>query len=232
MNLPRLAETQARLGIAQLLEELYQTDQAIEQLEAVIALAPAAPFGSLALAHLRLGQAHDRLGSREEALEAYRTAQRLTPSPDVHAIRRGAAERLRRAPAAKAAEAYRLSLEGWDRFEKNDLTGAAAALQRSLTLDGTAPVARYRLGRVLQALKQDPAALAQYEMTIRHAKAAPAPIVGNAYIEAARLLERAGLSDAAVSYYRIAASLFGAASDTRAAATRAITRLRSGDARR
>jgi tetratricopeptide (TPR) repeat protein len=84
---------------------------------------------------------------------------------------------------------------------------------------------------VLQAMKQDAAALAQFEMAIRQAKQAPAPILGNAYLEAARLLERAGKRDAALSYYRIAAALFGAASDTRAAATRSITRLRSGDAR-
>ncbi len=83
----------------------------------------------------------------------------------------------------------------------------------------------------MQAMKQDPGALVQFEMTIRQAKQAPAPIVGNAYLEAARLLERAGKRDAALSYYRIASSLFGAASDTRAAATRSITRLRSGDTR-
>ena len=230
-NLPILAETRARLGSARMLEALHQTDQAIEQLQAVIAKRPDAPYSSLALAHLRLGEAHDRLGAREDAVEAYRAAQRLAPDDDPEDIRSTAAEKLRRAPDGKVAEAYRRSLEGLRLFEKNDLTGAAAALERSLVLNGNAPVARYRLGRVLQALKQDPAALVQFEAAIRQAKQAPPPILGNAYLEAARLLERAGRRDTALSYYRIAASLFGAASDTRAAATRSITRLRSGDAR-
>lgn len=226
-NQPVLAETQARLGIAKMLEELHQTDQAIEQLQTVIALQPAAPYGSLPLAYLRLGEAHDRIGARAQAVEAYRAAQGLAGASDVHDVRANAAAHLRRGPDAKKAEAYRLSLAGWRSFETNDAAGARAALERSLSLDGDAPVTRYRLGRVLQALKQDPAALAQFEMTIRRAKQAPAPIVGNAYLEAARLLERAGQRDAALSYYRIASSLFGSAGDTRAAATRAITRLRA-----
>ncbi len=230
-NLPTLAETQSRLGMARMLEGLHQTDDAIEQLQAVIARRPEAPFGSMALAYLRLGEAHDRLGARAQAVEAYAAAQRLAPAEDPHEVRSAAAEHLRRAPDVRAAEAYRHSLDGWRLFEKNDLPGAAAALERSLVLNSNAPVARYRLGRVMQAMKQDPAALVQFEMAIRQAKHAPAPILGNAYLEGARLLERAGKRDAALSYYRIASSLFGAASDTRAAATRSITRLRSGDAR-
>jgi len=230
-NLPTLAETQARLGIARMLEGLHQTDHAIEQLQAVIARRPDAPFGSLALAYLRLGEAHDRLGARTDAVEAYTSAQKLAPVVDPHGVRSTVAAHLRRAPDTKPAEAYRRSLEGWRLFEKNDLEGAAAALERSLVLNGNAPVARYRLGRVMQAMKQDPAAVVQFEMAIRQGKQAPPPILGNAYLEAARLLERAGKRDAALSYYRIASSLFGAASDTRAAATRSITRLRSGDAR-
>jgi tetratricopeptide (TPR) repeat protein len=230
-NLPALAETQARLGIARMLEDLHQTDQAIEQLDAVVARRPDAPFGSLALAYLRLGEAHDRLGGRADAVQAYAAAQKFAPPGDPDDVVATATARLRRAPEAKTTEAYRRSLEGWRLFEKDDLPGASAALERSLALSGNAPVARYRFGRVLQAMKQDAAALAQFEMAIRQAKQAPAPILGNAYLEAARLLERAGKRDAALSYYRIAAALFGAASDTRAAATRSITRLRSGDAR-
>lgn len=229
-NLPGLAATAARLGMARMLESLHQTDQAIEQLLAVIERGPAAPYGSLSLAYLRLGEAYDRIGARAEAIQAYRTAQELAPSPDVHDIQRTAAARLRRGPDAKAAEAYRLSLAGWRLFEKNDLEAARETLERSLGLNGNAPVTRYRLGRVLQALKYDAAALAQFEMAIRQAKQAPAAIIGNAYLEAARLLERSGRTDAALSYYRIASTLFGAASDTRTAATRAITRLRRDDA--
>jgi tetratricopeptide (TPR) repeat protein len=224
-NAPVLAEARARLEIARLLDVLHQTDSAIEHLEAVIALSPSAPFGALPLAHLRLGEALDRLGQREAALAAYRTATTLAPTRDVADIRDAAAERQRRAPEARKAEAYRLSLEGWRRFEKNDHAGASASLERSLALNGSDPVTRYRMGRVLQVRREDPAALAQFEMTIRAAKTCPPPILGTAYLEAARLHERAARRDQAISYYRIASTLFGASSDTHSAAMRALARL-------
>lgn len=230
-NLPLLAETQARLAIAALLEQLAQTDHAVEQLEAVIALQPAAPYGALALAHLRLGEAHDRLGARADAVQSYRRAQALVTAPDVHGIAETAATRLRRAPNAREAQAYRLSLEGWRQFEQNALDAAASSLEQSLTLDSDDPVARYRMGRILQARKSDPAALAQFETTIRHAKRCPAPILGNAYLEAARMHERNGRRAQALSYYRIASTLFGASSETTAAATRALARLRAAEPR-
>jgi Tfp pilus assembly protein PilF len=78
---------------------------------------------------------------------------------------------------------------------------------------------------VRQARKEDAAALAQFEQTIRAARSCPAPILGNAYLEAARVYERLGQADDAIDYYRTATSLFGAATDTRVAATRALTRL-------
>jgi tetratricopeptide (TPR) repeat protein len=230
-NAPILAETQARLEIARLLDGLHQTDQAIEQLEAIVSLKPTAPFGALPLAYLRLGEALDRLGARPEAIEAYRRAEALAPSPDVHEIREAASARLRKAPNARGAEAYRLSLEGWRRLEQNDIAGAEASLQRALSLNGDDPVTRYRMGRLLQVRKEDTAALAQFETTIRHAKRCPAPILGDAYLEAARLHERATHRDEAISYYRIASTLFGAAADTKSASTRALTRLRARDSR-
>jgi tetratricopeptide (TPR) repeat protein len=231
-NAPVLAEARARLEIARLLDGLHQTDGAIEQLEAVIALRPSAPFGALPLAYLRLGEAHDRLGQRDAAVQAYRSATTLAPSPDTHSVRDTAAAKLRRAPDARRGEAYRLSLEGWRRFEQNDPAGASASLERALALHGADPVTRYRMGRVLQRRNEDPAALAQFEMTIRQAKICPAPILGAAYLEAARLHERASRRDQALSYYRIAATLFGAASDTHATAKRALMRLEDTPARR
>jgi hypothetical protein len=230
-NAPVLAETQARLAIARHLDGLHQTDHAIEQLESVIALRPQAPHASLPLAYLRLGEAHDRLGERAAALAAYRAASTLITTPDVHKIRATVNERTRRAADPKRAEAYRLSLSGWRQLEKNDIEGASAALERSLELHANDPVARYRFGRVLQAKKNDPAALAQFEMAIRGGKNCPPPILGMAYVEAARLLERAARRDQAISYYRVAAALFGASADTRSSATRALTRLHASGAR-
>ena len=75
-NQPGLAEARARLEIARLAERLHQTDQSIEQLRAVIAARPAAPFGALPLAYLRLGEAHDRLGVAEGPPDHQREAHR------------------------------------------------------------------------------------------------------------------------------------------------------------
>jgi hypothetical protein len=224
-NAPVQSEVQARLGIARQLEALYQTDDAIDALQGIVALRPEAPYASLPLAYLRLGEAYDRIGSRANALIAYRAAIATAPVPDTRNFRGLAAEHLRRAPDPKHAEAYRLSLEGWRSFEHNDLAEAAAALERSIALNGSDPVARYRFGRVQQARKQDAGALAQFEHAIRAARSCPPPILATAYLEAARLYERNGRRDRALGYYHTAASLFGAAADTRAAATRALTRL-------
>jgi tetratricopeptide (TPR) repeat protein len=222
---PVLSEVQARLGIARQLDALYQTDYAIDMLQAVIALRPTAPYASLPLAYLRLGQSLDRLGDRAAALEAYRAAIAAAPAVDPHNVRTEAGRHLRRAPDPKRAEAYRLSLEGLRHLEQNDLEEAADALQQSVALNGSDPVARYRLGRVLQARKGDAAALAQFEHAIRDGAAGPAPILGTAYLEAGRVCERLGRREHALAYYRNASSLFGAAADTRATALRAITRL-------
>jgi hypothetical protein len=220
-----LAAVQARLGIARQYERLDQSDRAIEQLDAVVAGRPAAPHGALALAHLRLGEAHDRLGARDDAVAAYRAATVAAPTPDPQGIRDQAAQGLRRAPDRTRAEAYRLSLEGLRRLERQEIAAAAAALERSLSLDSASPVARYRYGRVLQAQEDDDRALEQYEQTIARAAAAPPVIVGAAHLEAARLHERAERIAQASHHYRIASTLFGASADTHAAATRALARL-------
>jgi tetratricopeptide (TPR) repeat protein len=224
-NNAALAEVQARLGAARMLEAVWLTDDAVEHLKTVTALKPQAPYSSLALAHLRLGEAHDRLGARAHALAAYKAALSAVPPLDPYDVRGQATEHIRHAPDPKHAEAYRLSLDGWRRLERNDLPGASAALERAVTLNAQDPVARYRLGRVLQARREDVAALAQFDLSIRHGKNCPPPILGNAHLEAARLHERLGHMDDAISAYRIASTLFGASDDTHAAATRALARL-------
>jgi len=224
-NNAALAEVRARLGAARMLEMLYLTDHALEHLQAVTAMKPQVPYSSLALAYLRLGEAHDRLGSRHAAITAYKSAITHVPLLDPYDVRGRATEHLRRAPDPRRAEAYRLSLDGWRRLERNDLPAATTALERAITLDPEDPVARYRFGRVLQARREDAAALIQFEHAIRGARTCPAPILGNAHLEAARLHERLGRRDDALSSYRIASTLFGAASETQNAASRALSRL-------
>ena len=221
------AEVQARLGAARMLEAVHLTDDALEHLKAVTALKSKAPYSSLALAYLKLGEAHDRLGARSAAMSAYKAAVAAVPALDPHDVREQARDRMRRAPDAKRAEAYRLSLAGWRSLERNDLPGATTALERAIALDTDDPVARYRYGRLLQARRADAEALAQYEAAIRHADDCPPPVLGNAYLESARLHERLGHRDEAISAYKIAATLFGAAADTHTAATRALARLAS-----
>src|SRR5262249_60442869 len=114
---------------------LQPTDHAIEQLTALIARKPEAPYSSLALAYLRLGEAQDRLGARDAATEAYRDATTAAPEDDPLDIRAQAAERIRRAPDARKAEAYRLSLEGWRHLERDDLPGATAEVERSIAVN-------------------------------------------------------------------------------------------------
>ena len=223
-----LAEAQARLGIARQLEALSQTDHALEQLRAVLDAQPAKPAGTMAAAYLALGEGQDRLGHHDAAVAAYRLAITASPVPDPHAIRQRAADRMKqRGPDPARADAYRMSLEGLRRFEKGDIAGAEALLARSLLLDPKDGVARYRHGRVLQAKNDDAAAIASFEAAIRSARECPPSIVAAAYLEAARLHERLARKAQAIDYYRAASTLFGGGADTRAAANRALLRLRA-----
>ena len=227
VNEAALAETQARLGIARQLDLLYQTDTALEHLRAVIDAKPVKPAGAIAAAYLALGEGEDRLGHHDAAVAAYRLAIAAASGTDTQGIRQKAADRMRRTPDAKRAEAYRLSLEGLRKFEKADAGSAEALLARSVELDPKDPVARYRYGRVLMARKADAAALAAFEAAIRGARDGPAPIIASAYYEAARLHERLTQTAHAIDYYRAASTWFGGGADTRSAAMRALTRLRT-----
>jgi tetratricopeptide (TPR) repeat protein len=225
LNAPEIGEVRARLGIARQLDAIAETDQAIEHLERIVALKPDAPYSSLALAYLRLGEAHDRMNARNDAMAAYRLASLNAPERDPHNIRREAADRLRRAPNTKHAEAFRLSLDGLRQLEHKNTAGAAAALEQSLALNPRDPVARYRYGRVLLARREAAAALVEFELAIREAKQCPAPILGTIYLETAQLQERAGRTSQALSAYQTAATLFGASDETHRLAARAIARL-------
>jgi hypothetical protein len=227
VNEADLAAVQARLGIARQLEALYQTDHALEQLRAVVDANPARPAGAIATAYLGLGEGEDRLGHHDAAIAAYRLAIAASPVPDPQAIRQRAADRMKRTPDPTRAEAYRLSLEGFRKLEKGDVPGAESLLAQGVRLDPKDGVAQYRYGRVLQANKEDTAALASFEATIRSARDCPAPIVAAAYLDAARLHERFARKARAIDYYRAASTLFGAGADTRAAANRALLRLRA-----
>ncbi|HWK10562.1 MAG TPA: hypothetical protein VNR64_10950 [Vicinamibacterales bacterium] len=227
VNEPGLAEVEARLAIAAGMERLYQSDRALEQLRAVINARPVRPYGALAAAYLALGKSEDRLGHRDAAVAAYRLAIAAAPSPDPGNIRDAAEDAIDDAPDAMRSEAYRLSLEGIRKLERSDADGAEADLARSVTLDPQDGVARYRHGRALEAMQSETAALGEFETAISLAARMPPSIAASAHLEAARLDERLGRRDDAIKLYEAARTWFGGSADTRAAATRALARLRA-----
>jgi tetratricopeptide (TPR) repeat protein len=214
----------ARLALAPQLDAIYETDRAIEQLQAVLATDPRiVSRADLARAQAQIGAAYDRLGQREAAMKAYAAA--MNQASEISATERGRIrEALRRAPDSKAREAYRLSLDGWRAFERGALVPATIALQRSVELDPLDLVARYRFARVLDARGDRIRAKDQLENLIR-ARVAPAFVLASADVAYAQLLERDGDRARAIERYRAAADLVGGDTRARADARAALERL-------
>jgi predicted negative regulator of RcsB-dependent stress response len=226
MGDPRLAGTMGRLGAARMLDALYETDRAIEQLRQVIESAPSAPFGAVAEAQLRLGQMQDRLGDRAAAVLAYNAALGVVPSKDLHGIAAAARTGIRRVPPDLAAgQAYRLSLTGWRAFERGALEQAARALAGAATAAPGDTVIRARLARVLAARKEVEPALAEFNRIIEMRSQAGPVALGAAYLWSAELLEQQGRREIALARYRAVSRVFGTDSRLTAAAAKAITRL-------
>ncbi|MGH9329594.1 MAG: hypothetical protein ACRD09_04060, partial [Vicinamibacterales bacterium] len=225
--LSEMADAQARLGIAKHLETLHESDRAIEHLRLVIEAKPEAPFGAVAEAQVRLGDAYDRLGQRSQAVAAFNAALAAAPSDDPHRVRARAGAALARRPNPRAAEAYRLSLEGWRAFERGDTTTAAGTLASALQLAPNDFVARSRYGRVLSARREDAMALAEIERALASRAGAPPSLVAAAFLDAGAIHERVGRREAAAVMYRHASQVFGGGAGARDSATRALARLTS-----
>lgn len=99
---PAISEVNARLGMAQQMDNLCDSDRAIEQLRAVIAQRPAAPYGALARAQYQLGIVHDRVGRRPEAVAAYQSALAALPSDDRLPLGEKLRASLKRPPTTRA----------------------------------------------------------------------------------------------------------------------------------
>jgi predicted Zn-dependent protease len=225
MGFADLAEVRARLGLAQQFDALAETDRAIDLLEAIVNAKPAAPYGALAKASLRLGAACDRMGQRDAAVAAYQSAVAAAPPDDPAGVRRSAHDHLQHAPDAGLAEAYRLSLEGWRLLERGALTESASALTRSLALNPNDAIARFRFGKLLQARGESARALGEFERTVSARPVPPAVTLAAAYLEAGRALEATGNRSRAIEMYRRASEIRGAEPRTRQAASRALARL-------
>ena len=99
---PAISEVLARLGMAQEMDALCDTAGAIEQLNTVIAMKPAAPYGAIARAHYQLGVAYDRIARRADAIAAYQRASAANPRDDRLRLREKIRAGIARAPASRA----------------------------------------------------------------------------------------------------------------------------------
>jgi tetratricopeptide (TPR) repeat protein len=221
------AEARARLGLARELDAMYETDRAVDQLKMVGQLKMAADDDRAASyraqAQLQLGRAYDRLGVRALAMAAYTEAASRAPA-EAADIREQAREALRHAPNPPAADAYRLSLEGWRALERHDLESAGASLGRAVELAPRDVVVRYRYARVLEARKDDVHARDALEQVIA-APIVPAIVLASALVDYAQMIERDGDRVCALALYRNAARIVGAEPRARDLAARAIKRL-------
>ncbi|MBM3777104.1 MAG: tetratricopeptide repeat protein [Acidimicrobiia bacterium] len=221
-----LALTVARLGMAQQLDHLFETDRAIEELEAVIASGSTAPFGAQARARLQLGDALARLGDREGALQAYLAAEAAARTADPGDVARRArrARALRPVPDAEA-RAYRLSLDGWRALARGDVARAASALAEARALHPGDPVIAYRHARALLAERREREAAALLDHVLGLRDTTPPTVYAAACVDRARLHERQEAPARAIELYRRAQRVFGADRETIRDADAALARL-------
>jgi tetratricopeptide (TPR) repeat protein len=103
VGFPEMCGVRARIGMATQLDAMGDRGRAVDLLRAVVASRPSAPYGALALAHLKLASALDRLGQRGPALDAYRAAIAAAPSDDPDHVRDRAREGLDHPPGTRSS---------------------------------------------------------------------------------------------------------------------------------
>jgi tetratricopeptide (TPR) repeat protein len=223
---PILAETWGRLGAAAQLTALAEPDRAADEARAVIARRPPVPYGAMSQAQLELGRALDQLGLRDQAVMAYRAALAAVPAGDPRSVRRPAQQGLSQAPDRIAADATRLSLEGWRAFERGDAARALAPLDRAVQLRPDDGVHRYRRGCVFLAAQDRARARGDFERALQVRPLPPAPFVAASYYELGSIFETSSDRPRALSMYEAASRAHGATAETRSLAQRALARLR------
>jgi tetratricopeptide (TPR) repeat protein len=222
-----LALTRARFGAAERLDELYETDRAVDLVTAVIRDRPAAPYGALARAHLLLGRFEGRMGRAAQAATAYRAALAAAPRRDPEGLADAARAALSRAPDAAAGRAYAHSLAGWRAYERGAFEEAARALDRALALRPADPVTLFRRASVHRARAEADRALVLYGRVIAARPPAPRVFLARAYIARAEMLESSHDRAGAIQSYLNASRVFGADTRTRQRAARAAARLQA-----
>lgn len=227
----RLAEAQARLGLAKQLDLLFESDRAVEHAQAVVASRADAPLGAVALAHLLAARALLRLGLDMDGAAALDLAEAVAPTPDPLSIR----EQVRAARRVRidrtAASAYRQALDGYRAYQRGEYAVADSALARAVAANPRDMVARYRYGLVLKARGNQARAQQEWEIVAGAGAAAPPVIFADACVSLAELVEARGEWGRARQLYQRAAQTFGAFADTRDDAARRAKRLASSPAR-
>ena len=222
---PQLADAEARLGLAGVLDTLAETDLAVSTLTPLLAREPSEPWGAAARARLLLGRCHDRLGDWAKAVALFNEVMAQPPSPDPLGLA-AAARRARERPTAfTKGESHRVALAAWRAFEANPAAAVGASFEKALALAPQNQVARMRYARVLASHRDTARALVQLDTALRAPGAVDPALVADAALLAARLREQQRDLVAARTHYRRAAYTFGASAATREAATRALTRL-------
>jgi tetratricopeptide (TPR) repeat protein len=225
VSAPSLAETYARLGLATELDAMFETDLAITELRAVVNAQPHEPPYARALAELQLGAAYDRLGDRVRALAAYDAAASLTPNDDPLDLKGRARAARKTTPDVRAANAYRLSLEGWRALERGDAAQAEAKLAQSLQFAPGDSVARYRYAQALIARGNRQNAREELQKVIAALPVAPPFVLASAYVACAQLAETAGDRSGARVLYQAADKIVGGDPVARERARVALKRL-------
>ncbi len=205
-----LAEVWGQRGVAAQFDALAESDAAIAAWREVLARRPAAPYGVLAATHLDIGRALDRLGRRDEALAAYRAARAALPADDPEGLRRRIDAGLQAGPPRAAAEAYRLSLEGWRALERGAVDEAGSALARAVQLTPDDGVVRVRHGLWALARRDTAGAQADFTRALQVRPRPPAPFVARAHLESGHLARAAGARAEAARHYEQAARVRGA----------------------
>lgn len=166
------------------------------------------PSRTAAMAHLGAARQLDDLFETDAAIPHLRAVIDATPASPPAAVT-DAQRQLARAQTRLLTPAYRLSIEGWRSLERGDLTEAARALTRALTLRPDDPVTIYRYARLLFAQKQDDAALVALASIHKRQPSTPPTIYLLACVDAARVKEQQGDIRTAIELYRSAMTVSG-----------------------
>ena len=225
VNEASLARAEAHLGHAIALDALGDTDLALAELTQLRAAAPLVPWGVSNRIALELGRAHDRLGERAEAEALLRQVVASTARNDPLGLGEAARRVLQKPTPEAKGRAHRLGLEAWRAFTADASAPVLPRFEEAIALDPDNGVTRLHHARALAARQRIGPALAELDAVLAVAKTTPPPTIGEAALLAGRLREQQRDQANAIAAYRRAASTFGAAAETRNAATRAIERL-------